>query len=727
MIPLETVEAIWEARSKLESGSSREEVGRLTVESVAELLECDLCRIVVEREGTFSVEASAERTDESSNGSLIGQAALALTFRENEPLLIRDAADDDRVSRAGEYGSLLTVPLGEGSVLQLGAREPGSFDEDELALADLFGAVAGRALDRVSDRSGRSRSGESERTFSPFLEAARDLSTADSESEIAQIVVEAATERLDLPLASVNRFDEADGELHPVWYAPDVEDVIGSPPSLPLDDSVAGRAYVESETTVVDDVRRDEAVYNPDTAVRSQLVVPIEEFGVFICGHTEPGFFDRSDLELAELLVSVSEGALHRVARARQLGHRERAFEQQTRQLEHLETLNVLIRAVSQLVVRAETRGEIEQTVCEKLVRSDQFTFAWIGDVDPPNDRLVVRTRAGSDLGYLESVPRSLEGATEPAVLTAETKEPTVVPNTATDVQTDPWRREALRRGFGSIMAVPLLYRDILFGVLTVYAAEQNAFDGMTRNVLTELGELVGYTVSAVGRKHALLSDRMTELDFTITDLRCLFVRFAQQTGCSIAFDEVVSDEEGSVTVFVKVTEGSVDDFLEYVRDAPEVVRVRLFDETDTGPVLQIRVTGRFIASLLADHGIPVRSITAEGDAARVTVGLPPTMTAHRVLEVISTEFPDSEFVARRESTGPSDLAILPERILEELTDRQRDAARIAYEEGYFDSPKRITGAEAAEALGLSSTAFNEHLRAAQRTIFRLLFDEHTT
>jgi len=52
------------------------------------------------------------------------------------------------------------------------------------------------------------------------------------------------------------------------------------------------------------------------------------------------------------------------------------------------------------------------------------------------------------------------------------------------------------------------------------------------------------------------------------------------------------------------------------------------------------------------------------------------------------------------------------------LTDRQREVLETAHEMGYFDHPKGANAGEVAEALGITTSTFTEHLSAAQSKLF---------
>ncbi|WP_458207656.1 response regulator [Haladaptatus sp. NG-SE-30] len=66
--------------------------------------------------------------------------------------------------------------------------------------------------------------------------------------------------------------------------------------------------------------------------------------------------------------------------------------------------INDLIWDVSQSLLEASTREEIEESVCERLADSKSYLFAWMGKVD--EGRIIPRVSAGIEAGYLDATYR---------------------------------------------------------------------------------------------------------------------------------------------------------------------------------------------------------------------------------------------------------------------------------------------------------------------------------
>lgn len=71
--------------------------------------------------------------------------------------------------------------------------------------------------------------------------------------------------------------------------------------------------------------------------------------------------------------------------------------------------------------------------------------------------------------------------------------------------------------------------------------------------------------------------------------------------------------------------------------------------------------------------------------------------------------------------------ALRPLDAKQNLTDTQREALRLAYERGYFNSPRETTLQEIAEELGISQQALGSRIRRGNRRLIeQALIEDHT-
>ena len=164
-------------------------------------------------------------------------------------------------------------------------------------------------------------------------------------------------------------------------------------------------------------------------------------------------------------------------------------------------TLQTLYRC-NQALVHATDEYELLQAVCRILVEVGGLRMAWVGYRELDLEKTVRPVaRAGYDQGYVESVKATgadTERGQGPVGIALRTGKPWWAKNIQTDAHTAPWREEALKRGYGSVIALPLMSDGEPFGALALYAAETNAFNERTIEHFTELADNLAYGVMAL-------------------------------------------------------------------------------------------------------------------------------------------------------------------------------------------------------------------------------------
>jgi len=174
---------------------------------------------------------------------------------------------------------------------------------------------------------------ERERILDALTDSTSDLIAAESPDDVAELTADAATDLLDLPHTGVHLYDEETDTLAPAAWTDVVTETIGTPPALGPE-SIAWDVFESGATRVYEDLNPLDEVHNPDTPIRSELIVPLGEHGVVIVAAEEPGAFDDTDRRLIELLCGNATATLERVRRESQLRRRERELKENNERLE---------------------------------------------------------------------------------------------------------------------------------------------------------------------------------------------------------------------------------------------------------------------------------------------------------------------------------------------------------------------------------------------------------
>jgi PAS domain S-box-containing protein len=160
-----------------------------------------------------------------------------------------------------------------------------------------------------------------------------------------------------------------------------------------------------------------------------------------------------------------------------------------------------LVRTIQSALVRARTAGEIDDVVCEAIVDTEPYAFAWIGEYDETDGQVTPRASAGFEAGYLETIDVAADGSRVsrgPTGRSIDSRAVEVVQDIPDAPEYEPWRSEALERSYRSSAAIPLVHDDTLYGVLNVYADRTGAFDRDEQSLLADLGETIGHAYHRV-------------------------------------------------------------------------------------------------------------------------------------------------------------------------------------------------------------------------------------
>ncbi|MFC4549750.1 MULTISPECIES: GAF domain-containing protein [Halorussus] len=550
--------------------------------------------------------------------------------------------------------------------------------------------------------------------------ATRDLMVAESEEEISETVIETARDVLDMPLASVFRWDDDEEHLSNFVTTDTDPRTVEKVPTFERGKGVVGTAFDRGEDVVLADAQESPDKHPEGSdVIRGFCVFPLGDWGAIAVSSLEADAFDEYEVDLMRVLAANTEVALERAAREAELAD-------QRERLAELDRINAVIRDIDQLLVRAATREEIEQAVCERLADSEHYRFAWTGASRSGSTDLQRTASAGFEDGYLDAADERYDRSSpSPPAKAVETGEVQVVENFCEDPTVEGWRDEALERGYRSEVAIPLRYRKTVYGALSVYADRQGAFDDRETAVLAELGETIGHAINAVENKKALLSDGVVEVEFEADRGEGFFVRVPQEEGATFTLEGVTIGSSESFIYFVTVEGLDPERVEELAADDPDVERARLVNEHDDGDLFEFVYTGPSPLSALADHGGTLREATFDENGARSVGEVPRNVDVRTVVEAVQDTYPTVEVVAQRERERPAKTVQEFRAGLEDdLTERQRSALETAYYAGFFEWPRESSGEEVADTLGVSAPTFHQHLRVGERKLLTAFLDD---
>lgn len=578
-------------------------------------------------------------------------------------------------------------------------------------LHDELGAVTGVA---GVGRDITERQATQER-LSGILDTTRSLMQARDRNHVAEIAVNAARELLGFDISVFRLYDSDENTLVPAAETAETADIMGERPVYDVGNGYPGEVFASGEPRVINDLTATDGGTDLGPA-RSVMYYPVGVHGTISVCSTEPDAFDGTDEQMLALLATSAAAACMRAKREQDV----REAQEHTERV--LDRVNGLIQNTVEVLVSASTREELENGVVEELASAKPYSFAWIGQPDVASKTLSPTAWAGDAGVAIHGRSFSLSGGEEPVGLAYREQGPQVVPDLAAEPY-GPWGEIAAGSDVNSLIAIPLVYKDAKYGVLSVLAADGDALDERERIVLESLGRVIANAINAIERGRILDATEIIELEFSVSDQDLLYSRLSATADCEL--ESVGTDYQSDGTVRLYLTARGVDaeELVALAEDDIAVTDVTCIVEHEDECLIELTVEESLLATL-TEYGAVPREVIAENGVTRVTVELPYEAEARDLFELVEDQYPSTELLGYHEreravETRQEFKASLAER----FTDRQETALRTAYLGGFFDWPRDIDGNELATAMDISRPTYHQHLRAAQQKVFEELFE----
>ncbi|WP_267642385.1 GAF domain-containing protein [Haloarchaeobius amylolyticus] len=474
--------------------------------------------------------------------------------------------------------------------------------------------------------------------------------------------------------------------------------------------SPIARAYLTEETLI------GEATIQGAENARS-VVVPASGIGVLVVTAAD---VDVRTVETARLVASLGELAFGWPDAATAGPPGESATSGGHATL--LTDVADRVRTIEHELVQTESREAVEQTLCERLVGFDEVSLAWVGRTDTRNGTVSPRSWAG-DGEYIERVsidavdPDDDTGA--PAARTAATGSTTEAFHLDDGEGGPTWRAVARECGHGSVLSLPITFDGLTHGVLTVFGAEGDTFEGVLGTLARELATTAGYAIDAMEVRERAMTDHRVELDCLAHSATTFLPRLVDRLGAGVDLQALYAVEEGA-RAFFDVPEDQTETFERLCGDCSDVWSVHWPGDDGTCHVL---LADPILSTVAAADGA-VHGLAPRDDGVHFTVEVPAGTDVADLRTALDVGGDDVDVLARRR-TGRSvrsrEGALAD--VERQLSAAELDVLRTAHEAGYFEWPRTVRSTEVAELTGDSQTTVDRRLRASQATVMAELFD----
>lgn len=212
-----------------------------------------------------------------------------------------------------------------------------------------------------------------------------------------------------------------------------------------------------------------------------------------------------------------------------------------------MKRLNRTLRALSksnQAMLRAVDERIYMEVVCRIILEDCGHAMVWIGFAEEDAKRSVrPMVCTGFDESYLETVNvtwADTDRGRGPTGTAIRTGKPSMCRNMLTDPAFTPWRKEALKRGYASSLALPMISDGKAIGALTIYSREPDPFTKDEIHLLMELAGDLTYGIMAI-RLRSAHAEAEAALHESEERYHSLFESMTE----GFALHEIIYDERG--------------------------------------------------------------------------------------------------------------------------------------------------------------------------------------
>ncbi|MBI3919050.1 MAG: GAF domain-containing protein [Betaproteobacteria bacterium] len=442
-----------------------------------------------------------------------GRGAVGRAIRERRPVINNNIAASgsggprrEEILKLG-FQSIIALPLFEDQTvigtLTMYARESDFFDQEELKLleelaGDISFAVETIAKQQKFEKLSRIRAVSSE--INTAIVRIRDREALLRET--CRIAVEAGK----FQMVWVAALDPVKREVRPIaWDGFSAATALAvnwtaiSSPGVMLGEVIQTRRLVvrnDIEAGSPVGLLRQEALRR---GCRSTVCLP------FLIGDTVvaaailfaagKGFFDEEEVALLNEVAGNISFALEHIEKEEKIAR--------------LSRIQAVMSNINALIVRVRDRSELFDGACRIAVEHGGFGIAWIGTFDPQTLEVAPVAHAGLQAGDVLVNFKSSASIEHPlgrGVVGRAIRErmPAFVDDLTKEPGAGERRREAVRRGYHSRIALPLLVDNGVVAVMVLFATERNYFNQDEVKLLTELASDISFALEHIGKEEKL-------------------------------------------------------------------------------------------------------------------------------------------------------------------------------------------------------------------------------
>ncbi len=182
----------------------------------------------------------------------------------------------------------------------------------------------------------------------------------------------------------------------------------------------------------------------------------------------------------------------------------------QAERAQRLSRVHTVLSGINAAIVRTSDRQQLFDEICHIAVEHGKFGISWIGRYDEATQDVTPVAWAGYDADALigsDSVSARADAPRGQSLIgrAVRSQQPVYTNDLTVEASAGGKRRlEAVRRGYRSLLVMPLLHNKRVIGTMALFAAEAEFFTPDEIHLLTELTGNISFALENLSRKDEL-------------------------------------------------------------------------------------------------------------------------------------------------------------------------------------------------------------------------------
>ena len=185
-------------------------------------------------------------------------------------------------------------------------------------------------------------------------------------------------------------------------------------------------------------------------------------------------------------------------------------LKEQEQRIARLSRIHAVLSGINSAIVRIRDRQQLFDEACRIAVEHGGFGIAWIGMLEPKTLDIAPAACAGVEAESLIAKSRNTVRTDTPlggGIVGRALREKRAIYSNDITAERSPGgarRQEAIRRGYRSLISLPLLVEGEVAGSLSLFAKEPDFFDEQEIKLLNELADDISFALDHIAKEEKL-------------------------------------------------------------------------------------------------------------------------------------------------------------------------------------------------------------------------------